>query len=201
MFEISDMRFHEGLDDLLGNPVRLRILRALTRFPGQGFTGRELARQSSASPSQAISALKALQTTGIVYREIAGPSHIWRLAEEHILTPLLRDLFRGEAGSLASLRGDLAELLKGFPIQRAVLFGSIARGEERPTSDVDLFVQVASRFDKTAVEDGLSAASSRFALRFGNPLSLLVLEEERVRVPPKPVLVKKVLEEGIEVRT
>jgi predicted nucleotidyltransferase len=194
------MRFHKGLDDLLGNPVRLRILRVLTRFPDQGFTGRELARQSGASPSQAISALKALQSTGVLYREIAGRSHVWRLAEEHILTSLMKDLFRGEAGTLAALREDLGELLKGYPIQRAVLFGSIARGEERPTSDVDLFVQVASRLEKATVEDGLSAASARFALRFGNPLSMFVLEEERVRSPAKPTLVKSVLEEGIEVR-
>ena len=127
-------------------------------------------------------------------------SHVWRVAEEHVLAPHLRGLFSVEAGSLAGLRRDLAELLGQLPVQRAVLFGSIARGEERTTSDIDLFVQVGTRFDKDAVEDALSAASARFALKFGIRFLRSERARSQVRRAAKPPLVDRILREGIEVR-
>lgn len=169
------MRFHEALDDLLGNPVRLRILRILARSPSQGFTGRELARNSKASPSQAILALRSLEDSGIVTREVAGPAHVWRISREHLLTEPLINLFKQEERSLAFLQSELQKAVAGLPVERAFIFGSVARKEERPASDVDLFVEVRSQEDKNRVEDALSATFPRFALRFGNALSSLVL--------------------------
>ena len=192
------MKFQHGLDDLFGNPIRIRALRVLTRFPERGFTGRELARICDASPSQTNAALESLRDSGVVFREIVGRSHVWQLAQEHVLRDVLVNVFRAEADSSKMLKREIEILLRALPIQRAFLFGSVAQGEGRPTSDVDLFVEVKSRTEKEAVESALSAASARFALRFGNPLSGLVLDQAQLRHPSNPSLINQVRSEGIE---
>jgi uncharacterized protein len=187
------------MDDLFGNPIRVRVLRELTRFPEKGFTGRELARLCGSSPSQTNAALESLRDSGVIFREIAGRSHVWRLASEHILRNVLVHMFREEADSLELLKSDIAKLLRPLPVERAFLFGSIVRGDDRPTSDVDLFVQVGSKAAKEAVEAALSRASPRFALRFGNPLSSLVVDPSQAKHPPNPDLIDRVMNEGVEI--
>ena len=192
------MRFRNELDDLLGNQIRVRLLRELTRFPEKGFTGRELARLCDSSPSQVNTALESLRDSGVVFREIAGRSHIWRLAPEHLLRDVLIRVFRGEAASFALLKSDIENLLRPLPVKRAFLFGSVVRGDDRPTSDVDLLVQVGSKAAKETVEIALSKASPRFALRFGNPLSAIVLDTRHSNSPSSPDFIERVIRDGIE---
>lgn len=194
----TNMRFRGALDDLLGSTVRVRVLRVLTRFPTRGLTGRELARICGRSPSQTNAALETLRDSGVVFREVAGRSHVWRLAPEHVLHGLLVDLFRGEAESLRTIRSEIESLLRTLPIERAALFGSVARGDDRPTSDVDLLVQVGSKADKETVESALSGATARFALRFGNPLSCIVLDRSQVHDARNAELLEQVAREGVE---
>jgi predicted nucleotidyltransferase len=198
MYYSSNMRFRNEMDDLLGSPIRVRVLRELTRFPDKGFTGRELARLCNRSPSQTNAALESLRDSGVAFREIAGRSHVWRLAPEHVLRNVLVHMFRGEADSLNILKTDIESLLRPLPVKRAFLFGSVARGDDRPTSDVDLLVQVGSKAEKEAVEIALSRASPQFALRFGNPLSSLVLDRSQTQHPANPDLIDRVMTEGIE---
>jgi predicted nucleotidyltransferase len=193
------MRFRNGLDDLLGSPIRIRLLRILTRFPERGFTGRELAKLCNSSPSQTNAALESLRDSGVAFREIAGRAHVWRLAPEHVLRDVFVQMFRSEANSLELLTAEVETLLKPLPVKRAFLFGSVARGEGRPTSDIDLLVFVGSRAEKEAVENALSRASPRFSLRFGNPLSSLVLDSSASRPPASPQLIRTAVSDGIEI--
>jgi DNA-binding IclR family transcriptional regulator len=74
MFVFPNMRFHNPLDDVLGNGIRVRVLRVLHSSRSQGLTGRELSRRAKASASQTIDALAVLDRAGLVYRETAGSS-------------------------------------------------------------------------------------------------------------------------------
>jgi predicted nucleotidyltransferase len=194
------MRFHETLDDLLGNTLRVRVLRTLTRSPNQRFTGRELARTCRGSPSQTITALQALEQSGIVLREVTGPSHVWRLSTNHVLASRLIDLFDQEAGLREVLAVELKAATSENDIERAWLFGSIVRREERPSSDVDLLVQVRSVADKARVEETLGAVSSRFAIKFGNPLSSVVLTRNQIAHPSNPGMIENAQREGTVVQ-
>ena len=190
------MRFHDPLDDLLGNPVRLRVLRILARSPSQGFTGHDLARGSKTSPSQTILALRSLEETGIINRQVAGAAHVWRISSKHVLTKPLIELFEEEEGSLDRLKAEVQRAVAGLPVERVFIFGSVARKEERPASDIDLFVEVGSPEDKTRVEDALGTISPEFALTFGNALSAIVLTTSQVSRPSNPSLVENILREG-----
>jgi predicted nucleotidyltransferase len=192
------MKFHRQFDDLLGNPLRVRLLRVMIQSPKQGFTGRDLARQCESSPSQTISALLTLEQSGLIYHEIAGRSHVWRLLENHVLADHLLRLFQSETEPLEALQKQLRNALAKLPVQDAWLFGSIARGDERSSSDVDLLVEVKTKSDKARVELALSALSPDIAIRFGNPLSSLILDQDQIRSGTHSQLLDIAHREGVQ---
>jgi predicted nucleotidyltransferase len=93
-------------------------------------------------------ALARLVEQGIVDRQVAGTAHMYRLNRDHLAAPSLtalvglRDLF------LAQARDRLAQW-RPAPTY-AAMFGSTARGQERPDSDLDLFLL---RPDDVAFDD------------------------------------------------
>ena len=94
------------------------------------------------------------------------------------------------------LKSELQAAVASLPVTRALLFGSIARDEERPTSDIDLFVQVRGKDEKLRTEDALSTVSPKFAVKFGNPLSSLVMTNDQVSRSSNPRLIQAILDEG-----
>jgi len=63
-----------------------------------------------------------------------------------------------------SLKQAILLVLKKRPIQRAAIFGSFARGEEQPHSDIDLLIEYSSPqslFDMLKLENELEDATSR----------------------------------------
>ena len=63
-----------------------------------------------------------------------------------------------------SFKQDLIGALKNFPIKRASLFGSFARGDEGPDSDIDVLIDFdspLSLFDLIRMEQTLSQKLSR----------------------------------------
>jgi len=195
------MRFHSPLTGILGNAIRVDLLRVLTRFPSRGMSGRELAGLIGASPSQTNAALSRLLAEGLVHPEVIGRSHIWRFSTEHVLAGPLTKIFETEARFPDALIHALRSALDGLPAERATLFGSVVRGDERPDSDIDLFVQVRDNAAKEQVVDALSSARARFALQFGNVLSSLVLTRSQVARRANPALAKNIQREGVSLQT
>jgi predicted nucleotidyltransferase len=154
-------------------------LRLLTQSAPAGLTGRELAQRIGFSPTQTARALGTLEAVGIVRRESAGRAFLWKFSPDHVLAAPILQLFDDERSLFRALREDLSAAIANLPTERSWLFGSIARGDERPTSDIDVLVEVDSPESKRLVEDSLSALTTKFLVRFGNPLSTLVLERRK----------------------
>ncbi len=188
------------MTEVLGSPVRVDLLRILARAHGGGLSGRELARQISASPSQVNLHLRALRSHGLVRAATVGRVHSWSISVDHALVEPLQRLFDAEPALLQQLRERLEATLRPLPIERAVLFGSIARGEERPGSDIDLFIETRGNAEKERVAEALSGASLEFAQRFGNPLSNLILTRAEVTHGWNPTLLASIEREGIPLR-
>jgi predicted nucleotidyltransferase len=84
----------------------------------------------------------------------------------------------------------LRELLTHFPIIRvAALFGSMARGTERPDSDIDVAVQA----DKALVANERIALTEAIALAFNRPVDLIDL-----RTAGQPLL-DQIVSSGVQV--
>jgi predicted nucleotidyltransferase len=82
-------------------------------------------------------------------------------------------------------------------VQKAVVFGSVATGPERPESDVDLFVELRNASDRSDVETALGAIQSEVVGRFGNVLSPVVLTGREWSRPSDPAQERAIRAEGL----
>jgi predicted nucleotidyltransferase len=133
-------------------------------------------------------ALKALTQIGIVNTEIVGRAGLHTINEAHVSVGPLRSLL----DPLAELATTVAETA-GDSVEAVILFGSIARGEATPTSDIDLAVIASARWDgRTEMEDAIRA-------RLGNDCDVLTFTRAAFRrgaLNGEPV-VSDILSDGV----
>lgn len=173
------MRIHSSLDSILRGRGTLHVLRQFCLRPGSEFTAAELARSGGLALSHVQGALALLERHGLVDRHVRGRSHYWSLERGNLLIEPLRALFQTEQDVSSRLNQVLEAGLRGLPIRRAVLFGSIPRGEDTGWSDVDLFLEVASEEDRESVLDGLVPLLRLVRDTFGLNLSPVVVRRSR----------------------
>ncbi len=150
------MRFAASLEEIFADTGHLRVLRALYESYPSKLTGREVAQLAMLSVAQTARVLSKLQDQGIGTSEAAGRASLWSWNPEHAWSESLRSIFQREAAMRDELRKDLSEAIRGLPVKRAALFGSIARGDERVESDVDVFFETPSIEASGAVLDRIS---------------------------------------------
>lgn len=191
------MPFSTALDPILSSPGKIRLLRALYKNPSRRWTGRELARECATSVAQTARDLGDFLDSGLVARDVLGRSYSWRLNEELRIGRALASLFEAERELPEALRTELQRLLQKLPIRESRLFGSVARGEETPESDVDLFLEVGSEAAETLVRDSLEAACTMTWLQFGIPLSPLIFRAKMTKSASASALMRAIKKEGI----
>jgi DNA-binding HxlR family transcriptional regulator len=169
------MRVHRALDELLRGKGTLHVLRTFCRHPETSFNAPQLAKLGKISLSHVQSALVTLEGQGLVNRTVAGRSHLWSIERGNALLPALRALFEAEGRLGDGLFGDLEDGLRAAPIRRAVVFGSVARGDERGSSDVDLLVEMKTERDRERVWDCLLPLTSKIRERYGLNLAPILL--------------------------
>jgi len=149
------MRIKRPLDDLFSNPNNVRILRHMILYPSSVITGRGIARELGMSHATCIRSLNSLVNMGILMRKTVGNSATYEIARDSALyTDILEPAFRAEARLLQRLVDTLLTGIKG-KVLAAYLFGSVARGEDSLSSDVDILVMLKRPVDKAAVEKAL----------------------------------------------
>lgn len=174
------MRFHHLPETLLTSPARVAVLKALLRSPGREWSGRELAKASGVSPPQTMEALYRLFDEALVRQRRAGRASLWSLEEGHFLVDRLRPLFALDPESTRALVEALEGGLSGSGAVEAWLFGSIARGDEDPNSDVDLVVVFPDKRRAFAWRERLGDLEAEVLARFGNPVQALVYTARQV---------------------
>jgi hypothetical protein len=119
----------------LASPV-LEVLAHTTR----PLTGREVQRllPRDASQQGVQNVLDDLAAHGLVVQVTAGTSVLNTLNRDHILAPFIVRIAGLREELLAGLAGMVTEEAPWAP--RAILFGSLARGEADEHSDIDLLV-------------------------------------------------------------
>jgi predicted nucleotidyltransferase len=117
--------------------VQGKILAVCLRA-SQPLTMRELARLAGVSPNQATTVLDHLEELGLVHRAAAGRALLVSLATDSPVVDALRIVADLRTHTLNRWR-ERARALTPPPTTIAV-YGSWARGEARPGSDVDVLV-------------------------------------------------------------
>jgi len=175
------VKFHGLLEGLFGSPVRTKVFALFVRFPTKPFSGREVARLCGLSSMAAWHAIKAFEAEGLVHRARVGSSDVLTLNPKHFLAKKPGFLAHLDALALGELKKVLLDSLPTDRMVRMYLYGSVARKEERPTSDVDVLVIVRRAKDKEAVTVASGNAALKVIDLFGNALSVVAFTEDEFK--------------------
>lgn len=126
-----------------------RLLGLLLMRPDESFHVREIARLSGADAGNAHRALRQLEQAGVVTATRSGNQVRYQADRQNPIFPELQGIIRKTIGLADLLREALAPLSPR--IKRAFVYGSVARGEEGPRSDVDVMVIGDVTFDDVVV--------------------------------------------------
>jgi predicted nucleotidyltransferase len=191
------MKFHGHLEQLFGSRVSIRIIRTLVNYSGKVFTVRKLAEEAGVSSSEAALIVQQLEKQGIVRLQPVGRSYLVSLNEKsYVLNKILRPIVQAEKATLGELVSILRRDLSSDNIVSAVIFGSVARMNEREDSDIDVLV-VSNDFDSAS--EAVARVLEEVSLIFHNRLSPLILSEEELRTKKDGRLVRSILEKYIVV--
>ncbi len=161
------------LDAVWGEAPAMRILRYLCRAGG-AHTGRAIGQALQLSHSAVHRALRPLTARQIVDAEPQGRAILYRLNDEHWLVRTgLRPLFEAEIVFFTRL-GEAIQAAARVPLRSVILFGSLARGDARLDSDIDLLCLTGTSDTQGTAETNLHAAAPALQRQFGRRISCLV---------------------------
>jgi predicted nucleotidyltransferase len=126
------------LSDFLLGPLRARVLSALLLHPDTAWHVRELARRLDILPGSINRELVKLEDVGILLKQHVGNQVHYRANRDCPVFAELAGLLRKTSG-MATVLTEALQPLNGR-IQCAVIFGSVARGDETAHSDVDVLI-------------------------------------------------------------
>jgi len=174
------------LAELLSSRARAEIFRLLLSGTGEELHVREIERRSGLNDSTLRQELRKLVRLDLVQSRRDSNRVYYRAKTENPLYPEIRNLVLKTSGLADALKPALADKR----IRVAFVFGSIARGEEKAGSDVDLMV-----IGQLGLQD-LSRLLSGVEEKIGREINPHVLREEefRKRVRAKEHFVSRVIE-------
>lgn len=128
----------ETISSALFGKTRRVILAILFSHPDEDFFLRQIARASGAGMGAAQRELKRLTEAGILQRSVRIRQVFYRANPDCPVFQELRGLIRKTSGAAEVIRSAIEPL--AARIQVCFIHGSLARGEERAGSDLDLLV-------------------------------------------------------------
>lgn len=193
------MKITKPLDNILNTEVKTKILRFLCRT-GAEWNGTQIAKEIGVTPAASHSALNELTRQGIITMRNMGNTHVYTLnAENYIVSDLLKPLYIKEDDALNKIIGIIKRNLASSKFKGKILsvslFGSVNKGEDHPTSDIDLAVIVSNAGAKSKVEKLFEKVDANISKRFGNTISPYINTKSEFNAKRKKNLevVKKIL--------
>lgn len=170
------------LTSILGSAGSVRVLRALVadRAPQ---AAPQLALQAGLSPKGARLVLEGLTRQQLVKVYGSGRAQLYGLNEAHPFAGAIATLFEEEGRRWERLLGAVREVLGkyGSDVPAAWLYGSVARGEDTPESDLDVALLVADPAVTDRVREDLMPVEDEHHVR----LSLTGLTADELAALPQ----------------
>lgn len=183
---------------VLGSRSKLGVLRQL-RGVQVPLSTLEIARRTGLSQPAAAAALRDLARYGLVTSTRVGQARVHVLNRENsYVSKMVEPVFAAEdsipEGLVESLRAALAD--RSLSV---VLFGSWARGEQGPDSDVDVVVVAWRDADVPELEAHIDDLASVTRKTYGTRLSVLVYSpaEAQGLAERAPALYSEIERDGI----
>jgi predicted nucleotidyltransferase len=169
----SQSFLRQPLSAVFGQGSDVRVLRELSRHGGE-LTVSALVERTKLTRPSVLATLAALTSQGLV--EALGASHrLYRFDHSHPLAPALSALFAAEDERFRGIIQSLRTAAVDAGADAAWLYGSVARGEDRPDSDIDVAaVSAPGRAESTKARLRELLRDTEDRLRFS--ASVIVLE-------------------------
>ena len=136
--DMSTIQNVDKLGDAFFGKTRKAVLSLLFGHPDEEYYVRQIARLTGVGHGAMQRELAALHRAGIIARARRGNQVYYRVDVDCPVYREIRDFVRKTAGAGDTLRDALAPLADRIGL--AFIYGSVARGEERSTSDIDVVV-------------------------------------------------------------
>ena len=183
----------EGLADLLFGDYRHRVLSLLYLRPGDRLHVRMIARLTGVPAGSLHRELRQLAEAGLLIAERSGNQVLYSANATSPVFHELTSMLDKTAGTTPTLqehaaeytvepsgrlpeldRKALAAICRKYGVKKMSLFGSAARGEMRPDSDVDLLVEFkrsskTTYFDFARLQDELSPLFGKREVHIAGP--------------------------------
>lgn len=180
----------ETIEEALGSPAKIRVLRFLKK-PGAGLMSiRQLARRTLLNPVTLSRTLQSLRELGVVDYVQAGRSQLWRMMPSYatiLISPVLDQL--GNSPALSKIVADFIMLEKPVPseILEIILFGSAASGEATASSDIDLCLLLKSEPRTLRTDQFCDGLRQKISEELGMRLSPVFISKKRFRLLKEPL--------------
>lgn len=179
---------HETLGNALFSRTQQRILGLLFGQPARSFFTREIIREAAGGVGAVQRELARLEKSGLVNVTRVGNQKHYQANKDSPIFPELRRLIIKTVGIAEPIRKVLEPLSR--QIRYAAIYGSMARGDDRAGSDIDLLV-VANDLSLEDLFRTLAPVEPRLGRRI-NPTIYTESEFRRRAAEGNPFL-KKVL--------
>jgi len=169
------MRATHTIESIFGTRGRTRVLRVL-RDAHVPLQAAQVGRSAGLTRPAAAAALDELERIGLVGSSRVGRSNAYWLIRENIYVErIVEPVFLAEENMGEELEREIRDAFAPLCVS-VVIFGSYARYQQEPSSDVDIVLVAADPAAKHEVEEATLAECSRFYRRWGTTLSPLVYD-------------------------
>jgi predicted nucleotidyltransferase len=162
------------LSALLGSEASVRVLRELA-LHGSELTTTLLARRTGVTDQSVRNVLAVLKEAALLRIYGQGRSASYQLDAGHPLAALLIDLFVAEHQSAKAVRASIREAAEQVDPLAVWVYGSVARGQDRIGSDLDLLLVVEEDADTERIADEFREHALEVGKAYRIPISVVAV--------------------------
>lgn len=177
------MKFHLSPLDLVSSRVKAKIAAFLLTHEA-AMSEREIASILKVSHMSVNRTLREFSGTNFVSYVRAGQAHLWKVNRQSYAYNIVKTLLGGAGGAPDPLTDLVDTILDHLPlklIDKICLYGSLAKGTEKPDSDIDLFILAADDKARPKIEKALAGLSDLCLAKYGNRLEANVMTRAEFR--------------------
>jgi predicted nucleotidyltransferase len=132
------------LDRVFESPANVRVLRVLARHGGEMTIGMMM-DQAALTRMSVLAAVRRLADSGLVDVVGNGRQRLNRFNEKNPLSAAVKDLFAAESARYTDTIRSIQVTSRRLGAEAVWIFGSVARGQDRSDSDIDIAVAIRPR--------------------------------------------------------
>lgn len=191
------MKINNKLDEILNQASKVKILRFLFNEKDE-HTGRAIAKAIAMSASTTYTSLQDMKDIGIISVRRKGNAILYRLREDnYFVKKLIIPLFDKEK----SVFSDIIALIKRNLLKEkkviisVLIYGSVAKAQEKVRSDIDLAIIIRNASDKNRINKLTDHLSVIIAKEFSVALSPYILTKAELlkKYSKKAPIIKSIL--------